>query len=522
MKPDGTSMRLYILLILIAVTTAFSAGYLSLSIHQSSLSAHESLNQIDHLKNELQHSSRPTLDLNLAALYPAAESSFFLDPKYLLSQSQTYRFASLASLYRYTATCDSQRIVPEKTDALKKAWLWLRYRCGAITELPEDFFETGPFIFPLGGSYAFLRASQSPGDSDWAQRHLQYMNVSELKALPHLTLDPQYAVLASLAPEVLRSMASNEEWILSQNYVLHRNVNRASPAESISSSPHASGYSAFSRADWDRLLSGSPFSTEPIRSNQLCLLKDGGICWQDNSAALFRSVRLPMLILLFSAVLLAIACVWFAISKFKTQRIEEERKRFALQTLTHELRTPLTSLLLSSEEMLDSFDSLPIVAQSTLLRMSDDIRRLQRLAETSQRYLSSQPGQGLIVFGFKQIDSVHSYLDEILQPFEKKITVQYLDQDREFKLDPYWVAICVKNLVENALRHGRPPVQVTIENSNRKLQITVRDQGSFGAPSSQGLGLGLAIVRRVVESMGADLSFSQNPTCFQLKLEEPA
>jgi hypothetical protein len=519
-------MRLYILLILMAVTTAFSAGYLSLSIHESSRSAHESLNQIDHLKYELQKSSHPTLELNLAALYPAAESSFFLDPKYLLSQNQTYRFDSLAALYRYSASCDPKWIVaekPEKNEALKKAWLWLRYRCGRLTDLPQDFFETGPFIFPLGSSYAYLRASQPSTDADWIQRHLQYMNVSELKSLPHLTLDPQYAVLASLDPEVLRSMAVNEEWILSQNYVFHRNVNRASLNESVSSSPHASGYSAFSRGDWDRLLSGSPFSTEPIRSNQLCLLKDGGICWQDNSAAVFRSVRLPTLILLFSAISLGIVCVWLAISKFKMQRIEEERKRFALQTLTHELRTPLTSLLLSSEEMLDGFDSLPFAAQTTLLRMSDDIRRLQRLAETSQRYLSSHPGQGLIVFGFKQIDSVHSYLDEILQPFEKKITIQYRDPDRGFKLDPYWVAICIKNLVENAIRHGRPPVEVTVESQNRKLLITVRDQGSFGATqSSQGLGLGLAIVRRVVESMGADLSFTQNPTCFQLKLEEPS
>ena len=77
-----------------------------------------------------------------------------------------------------------------------------------------------------------------------------------------------------------------------------------------------------------------------------------------------------------------------------------------------------------------------------------------------------------------------------------------------------------RNLVVNALRHGRPPVEVSVRASGDRVVLSVRDHGdglpageetrvfdAFYRPAGRseaagGWGLGLALVRQIAEHHG--------------------
>jgi signal transduction histidine kinase len=268
------------------------------------------------------------------------------------------------------------------------------------------------------------------------------------------------------------------------------------------------------------------------------VLREGQVCWRITNEPLFRTLLKRSALLFFLALVLTGLCAWIAIRKFRRQNIEEERKRFALQTLTHELRTPLASLVVSSEEILDRFDQAPSEMQGTLVRMCDDIQRLHRLAQVSQHYLRSETGDGLVRFEYQAVQSLHAYLKSVLESFEGRIEVRLPAYDRAFTLDAHWVGVCIRNLLENALVHGAAPVRFRAELIDGELELSIEDAGTSQrsrledmvkpfakdlgqARSSRGLGLGLAIVHRVAQAMSADLRFTPNPTRFTLLIREP-
>jgi two-component system OmpR family sensor kinase len=93
----------------------------------------------------------------------------------------------------------------------------------------------------------------------------------------------------------------------------------------------------------------------------------------------------------------------------------------------------------------------------------------------------------------------------------------------------------VRNLMQNALRHGAPPVTAAISREENRVQLRVRDHGT-GIPESEsarvfepfyrpsgrsersgGWGLGLALVRQIAEHHGATVRYESPPdggACF--------
>jgi signal transduction histidine kinase len=105
--------------------------------------------------------------------------------------------------------------------------------------------------------------------------------------------------------------------------------------------------------------------------------------------------------------------------------------------------------------------------------------------------------------------------------------------DTGFCLDSYWVQICLKNLVENAFKHGEKPVSASVSFENNKLLLSVKDEGVaqfdclekmtdefVKGNKSSGTGLGLNIVKKVIKEMGGKLKYSNHPTVFTIELKK--
>lgn len=81
----------------------------------------------------------------------------------------------------------------------------------------------------------------------------------------------------------------------------------------------------------------------------------------------------------------------------------------------------------------------------------------------------------------------------------------------------------LRNLLENAVKHGRPPVHVGIARGAQAIELTVRDAGAGvpesererifepfarGAGATQGAGLGLSLVRQIARRHGGDARYA--------------
>lgn len=95
--------------------------------------------------------------------------------------------------------------------------------------------------------------------------------------------------------------------------------------------------------------------------------------------------------------------------------------------------------------------------------------------------------------------------------------------------DPARVRQILRNLLGNAARHGRPPIEIAVDHAGVGARLEVRDHGSGIDPTRehllfrphqplhaatgqpQSLGLGLWISHRLAERMGGSLTYSSQP-----------
>jgi len=209
-----------------------------------------------------------------------------------------------------------------------------------------------------------------------------------------------------------------------------------------------------------------------------------------------------------------------------------ERRRAALdrlhlmRTLTHELRTPAMALGLDIEPLRAAYDELPAHLQEPLLRMSAGVARLHRVIHHSARTLALFEGKGTLATPEK-VDSAHEMLRDLAAEWPEGVTLVCEGDDGPIATDPEWLAVALRNLVENACRHGRPPVVVRATFERDALLVRIEDAGSTPAialrdlPRSKtggGLGLGLMLVARIAKALGGTLTHEPRPTAFVLRI----
>jgi signal transduction histidine kinase len=196
-----------------------------------------------------------------------------------------------------------------------------------------------------------------------------------------------------------------------------------------------------------------------------------------------------------------------------------------MQTLAHELRTPVANMQYSIDAFRKRFESLPPGLQDAFLGLCDDNQRLVELIEASSGLLQGEPSRKGYQLPRSTFPSANGLVSALVEPYAEKISFVPSPGDFSLSTDPYWLGVALRNLVQNALNHGEPPVVVRLSSGRGGCLIAVEDQGVMGSrpAARKGMGMGLTITKEIVGLLGGRVRIQKKPhttVCLELPYPE--
>jgi len=200
--------------------------------------------------------------------------------------------------------------------------------------------------------------------------------------------------------------------------------------------------------------------------------------------------------------------------------------RLLLADASHELRTPLSRIRLGVEMLEEGGDP----ARMAVLRQ--DIAELESLRD--EILLMSRLDAGSHADLSQKVDLVALVAEECARYVDSALS----GSAPEISGDPRLLRRLVRNLLDNAHKHGAPPVEAAIESSPDAVALTVSDGGTgiaegdrekvfqpfYRAPGKQnvrGYGLGLPLVRQIAEAHGGTVEIlppTESPSAIRVTL----
>lgn len=217
--------------------------------------------------------------------------------------------------------------------------------------------------------------------------------------------------------------------------------------------------------------------------------------------------------------------------------IEREKytKEFLKETISdisHQLKTPLTALRMYNE-IIQEESGNPVTVRDFSAKAAAALDQMERLIQNLLKL--TRFDAGTVVFEKKKI-SVRDLLHEVLPVFEVRLEKEQkqilLDgpADAELLCDQTWLAEAIANLIKNALDHlpAGGLVLITWEETPLTLKLSVQDNGEGIHPEdihhifkrffrsrfshdNQGIGLGLPLVKTIVEAHQGAVSVVSTP-----------
>jgi len=262
--------------------------------------------------------------------------------------------------------------------------------------------------------------------------------------------------------------------------------------------------------------------------------------WQLVPEAL-SSVQLPLLtpmrktmLLAWLGALCAIVALFFLLRGVMT--LSERRAAF-VSSVTHELRTPLTTFRLYSEMLADGMVADKTTRQEYLRTMQGESERLNHLVENVLSYSQIERGTARSKFEKLQVEDLVERLRPVLQrrvdQEDATLSIEIEKSAGEVETDVTAVEQILFNLIDNACKYGLPENgqgHITLHacRDRRGLFFEVSDEGKGiqsherkrlfrafhksareAAHSKPGVGLGLALCRRLAKALGGELTLAK-------------
>jgi two-component system sensor histidine kinase TctE len=213
----------------------------------------------------------------------------------------------------------------------------------------------------------------------------------------------------------------------------------------------------------------------------------------------------------------------------KLSDAQDMQRRF-IANAAHQLRTPLATLQIQSERALREHDSTK--HSEALSHVLTAVTRLRHVAHQlltlTRSDQSSEPSLKMVPVDLAELvrDELERWADAAIA---RNIDLGYDGPEKNIEIrgEPNLLRELIGNLVDNAIRYGRPGGKVTLVLRAAPVTLCVDDDGP-GIPMEEralvlerfyrrpdttkdGCGLGLAIAREIAARHGARLSIVDNP-----------
>lgn len=223
---------------------------------------------------------------------------------------------------------------------------------------------------------------------------------------------------------------------------------------------------------------------------------------------------------------------------------EKNSKKFLKNTISdisHQLKTPLAALNIYNGIIQDEAQEIPTIKEFSLLS-EQELDRIESLVQNLLKITKLDAGTIVLE---KSLENVCELVESVKKHFQFRAEQEgkeiYLSGDGEiiFSCDRNWIIEAISNLVKNALDHTEKGDFIRIEWRvfASVIQITIKDNGSGihtedlhhifkrfyrsrFSKDTQGIGLGLALVKAIVEAhngtievdstVGVGTSFTMN------------
>jgi signal transduction histidine kinase len=210
----------------------------------------------------------------------------------------------------------------------------------------------------------------------------------------------------------------------------------------------------------------------------------------------------------------------------------QERERYAFfSSVGHELRTPLASIRGYLETLLNDDVDLPTrerfvrIAYNESLRLSRLVEGMFEISLLDMRDAGGQPESGSLA---QAVAAAHDACAE--RAAARQVGIVLADvPPLELGIDTDRLTMVLVNLIDNAVKHGRPGggVFVGVEVTDRRFaRVTIDDDGpgiatadrervfalgERATTAADGTGIGLAVVRLLIERAGGRVDLSASP-----------
>jgi len=234
------------------------------------------------------------------------------------------------------------------------------------------------------------------------------------------------------------------------------------------------------------------------------------------------------------------------LTRSETTREGERLRSVILDSVTHEFRTPLTSIKASITSLMSNTGLSADDRRELMTVINEESDRLNRLvgeaAEVAQ--LESHEFQ-LDLQTCRVIDLVEAAVEGVKQVVGKHPIEVRVPEDISARLDAERVKEVLVQLLENAAKYSPAefPICITAEIRDTNLELSVADQGAGIDDMEQGLifdkfyrgknqrfrvqgtGMGLAIVKAIVDAHGGTIGVTSQLGCgsvFHIVLPMPS
>lgn len=202
-------------------------------------------------------------------------------------------------------------------------------------------------------------------------------------------------------------------------------------------------------------------------------------------------------------------------------RLEQHQRErhILLAGISHDLRSPLARIRMAAA-------LLPDAAGSTT-RQDAIVRNVAVADQLIESFLDFVRSETLVC---NETVNVARIARSVAEHFEHPTPTLQVVAPQEL----WWpnahallVERMLSNMLDNAFKHGKPPVRMVLEGNDQQVRISVLDAGEGIAPAdvqrlqeafargdssrtTAGAGLGLAIVRQIAQRLGGSLHFSHD------------